>query len=119
MSFRLAFTSLRWITLLFLVSLAARAGATITVTLSPSLASPQPLGTTIVWTATVTDTVGGGDEMQFSVAPNGSPAAVVHDFNISKSFPWTPSKTEGTYTISVVARNISTGTTATRASHSP
>ena len=93
MNFRLAFTGVRSIALLFLVSIAARAGATITVTLSPSLASPQPVGTTIVWTANVTDTVGGGDEMQFSVAPSGGPAAIVHDFNTSKSFPWTPSKT--------------------------
>jgi len=113
MSFRLAFTGARWILLLFLVSMAARAEATITVTLTPSPASPQPLATTITWTATVTDSAGGAHEYQFSVdPPGGGTAAIVRDYSTTKTFPWTPSTREGTFTISVIARNISTGAKA-------
>ena len=112
MSSRLAFAASRWIALLFLVSLAAQVEATITVTLAAGPSSPQPLATTIIWVATVTDSSGGGHEFQFSVAPSGGPAAIVCDYTNVNSFQWTPSMSEGTYTISVVARNISTGDTA-------
>jgi arylsulfate sulfotransferase len=106
-------SSVRWIALLFLlVATGVRMGATIHVTLASSPASPQPVGTTVTWTATISDTASGGHELQFSVAPSGGPAAIVRDFHTSTSFPWTPSYSEGTYTISVVARNVSTGQTA-------
>ena len=112
MMFRLASSGVRSIALLFIVALASRAGASIQVTLAPSPASPQPVGTTITWTATITDSAHGGHELQFSVAASGGPAAIVRDYNTSPSFQWTPSWTEGTYTISVVARNLSTGDSA-------
>lgn len=112
MSFRLSFTSVRWIALLFVVSIAARVEASISVTLAASPLSPQPLATTITWTANVTDSAGGAHEFQFSVAPNGGTPAIVRDYSTTKTFPWTPSTREGTFTISVVARNISTGSTA-------
>ena len=74
MSHRIAPTAVRfrWIVLLFLVSLAARVEATISVTLSANPSSPQPLATTITWTATVTDSAGGAHEYQFSVDPPGA-----------------------------------------------
>ncbi len=103
---------LRTLCLIGLALLSTSALASISVTLSPSPASPQPLATTITWTATVTDSSGGGHEFQFSVAPNGGPAAIVRDYRTINSFQWTPSMKEGTYTITVVARNISTGGTA-------
>ncbi len=110
--FQLLFPSRPWIALLFLVIAAVSAEATIRVTLSSSPASPQPVGTTITWTATVSDTASGGHELQFRVATNGRPAAIVRDYSPVASFQWTPSKTEGTYTIRVVARNLSTSLTA-------
>ena len=98
--------------LLFLVSMAAQVEATIMVELTAAPASPQPVGTIITWTATVTDDEGGQDEIQFKVAPSGGKAAIVHDYNLTKSFTWTPSANEGTFTIKVVARDITTGHTA-------
>ena len=112
MTFHLLFSGGRWLALLFLVTAAGCAEATIQVTLSSSPASPQPVGTTITWTATVSDTASGGHELQFRVAANGRPAAIVRDYSPVTSFQWTPSKTEGTYIIRVVARNLSTGLTA-------
>ena len=112
MTVRMVFAGMRWIALVFVVAVAGRSGATIQVTLASSPASPQPVGTTITWTATISDTASGGHEYQYSVAPSGGPAAVVRDYHPVTSFPWTPSKTEGTYTISVIARNLSTGQTA-------
>jgi arylsulfate sulfotransferase len=70
------------------------------------------VGATITWTATVSDTATGTHELQFSVAQGNNSAAIVRDFHTSTSFQWTPSMTEGTYTVSVVARNISTGLSA-------
>lgn len=102
----------RWLALLLLVSLGARVQATITVTLSASPASPQPLGTTITWTAHVSDTTGGAHEYQFRVAPRGGAASIVRDYTSVNSLQWTPSTNEGTFNISVVARNVSNGSTA-------
>ncbi len=108
----LLFPGGRWLALLFLVTAAGCAEATIRVTLSSSPASPQPVGITITWTATVSDTASGGHELRFRVAANGRPAAIVRDYSPVTNFQWTPSKMEGTYTISVVARNLSTAQTA-------
>src|SRR5664279_3760359 len=101
MTARLASASMRWIALLFLVAVAGRLEATIQVTLASSPASPQPVGTTITWTATVSDTASGGHEFQFSVAASGQSAAIVRDYSPVTNFQWTPSKAEGTYTITV------------------
>src|SRR5215472_2908717 len=49
--------------------------ASISVTLSPSPAGPQPVGTIITWTATVQDTEQGTHEYQFSVGPANGPLA--------------------------------------------
>jgi arylsulfate sulfotransferase len=109
---RFAFSGVRCFAILFLALLGARSEATISVTLAASPASPQPVGTTVTWTATVSDTSTGTHELQFSVAQGSGPAAIVRDFHTSTSFQWTPSMTDGTYTISVVAKNINTGLSA-------
>lgn len=112
MMLRLVFAAMRWTAFLLLVAVAGHLEASIQVALASSPASPQPVATTITWTATISDTASGGHEYQYSVAANGGPAAVVREYHPVTSFPWTPSKTEGTYTISVIARNLSTGQTA-------
>ncbi len=86
--------------------------ATISVTLSPSPAGPQPVGTIITWTATVQDTESGEHEYRYSVGPAGGSTAIVYDFGQSNTFPWAFSQTEGTYKVSVVAKNTSNNTTA-------
>ncbi len=75
MNFRRTVAGVRWIALLFLISMAAQAEATISVTLAPSPAGPQPVGTVITWTATVQDTASGAHEYQFSVGPAAGPVS--------------------------------------------
>jgi len=118
-SYRLASagTCFRWIALLFLVSLAARVEATITVTLTPSPASPQPVGTVITWTATVQDTAPGTHEYQFSVGPANGQLAIVQDFSLPKTLLWAFSQTEGNYQVSVVVQNTSNHTSAQAAAN--
>jgi len=109
---RMLFVGTRCFAFLLLAVAAVRLDASISVTLAASPASPQPVGTTITWTATISDTSSGTHELQYSVATGSGPAAIVRDFHTSTSFQWTPSMTEGTYTISVIARNITTGQSA-------
>ena len=73
-----------------------------TVTIKPSAASGQPVGTTITWTA-------GSKGLktpvyQFSVSVGTGAAAVVRDFSKSPSFSWTPMH-EGSYTITATAED--------------
>jgi hypothetical protein len=86
-----------------------RAHAAVEVQLSPSSSSPQPVGSTVVWTAAATDTNPGTFDYRFSVRPPGGVYAVVRDFAPSNSFEWTPSEREGTFDVRVAARNASTG----------
>ena len=61
---------LRAVSLIALAMLCTSAlHADISVTLSPSPAGPQPVGTIITWTATVHDTEPGAHEYRFSVGP--------------------------------------------------
>jgi len=103
---------LRSVCLLGLAFSASILHATITVTLSASPASPQPVGMVITWTATVHDTEPGTHDYQFSVGPANGPLAIVRDFGLARQLPWAFSKTEGTYQVSVIARNTSNNTSA-------
>lgn len=77
-----------------------------TVTLSPSVPSPQMLGVSILWTATVQNPVQGHVyDYQFSAALQGQ-NQVVRDFTPKNSFTWVPYQVEGTYVVSVVVRDI-------------
>jgi hypothetical protein len=78
------------------------------VTLSPSPAGPQPVGTVVTWTATLHDAAPGTYEYQFSVGPAAGPAAIVQDFGNANSFKWAFSQTEGTFKVSVVVQNVAT-----------
>ncbi len=89
---------------------------------SPSLAAPQVIGTTINWTVTATDTSTGPLTFQFNVAPPGESPAMVKDFNVgtynsgtwtAQTFSWTPTGIEGSYQIQVVAKDFGSGETAT------
>jgi arylsulfate sulfotransferase len=99
--------------------------AQISVTLSPSPAGPQPVGSIITWTAKVEDTAAGAHVYRFSLGPAGGPAAIVRDYSETNSFHWAAGEgsavgpagvaftmTEGSYKATVVARNISNATSA-------
>jgi len=80
--------------------------ASVTITLSPSLPSPQQLGAGITWTATVNNAPPGHTyDYQFSAALQGF-TQIVRDFDLPNSFTWVPHTVEGTYVVSVVVRDI-------------
>jgi arylsulfate sulfotransferase len=85
--------------------------ATPTVTLSPSLPSPQPVGTVVTWTANATDPDPGTLMYAFNVGPQGGTLALVRDFGPTNVFQSYPALQEGTYEVQVTARNNSTGKT--------
>jgi hypothetical protein len=77
------------------------------VSLTPDKPSPQPLGTTILWTAGVTG--GTAPQFQFWVQPVGGPFTLLCAYSSSNTCPWTPS-VAGDYFVFVWAR--STGSSA-------
>ena len=61
--------------------------ASITVTLTPDLASPRPVGTSIVFTAVVTNTSPGAHDYRFTAQKSGTPVQVLRDYGVSAT--WT------------------------------
>jgi|HubBroStandDraft_1064217.scaffolds.fasta_scaffold01340_5 arylsulfate sulfotransferase len=98
--------------------------ATITIqSMTPSVASPQPVGTPVTWTVTATDSNPNFLTFQFNIAGGSQPYSLVRDFNIGKQsggiwtaepFTWTTISGEGSYTIQVVAKDFISGETATQ-----
>src|SRR5580658_8580382 len=88
--------------------------ATIQVQLTPSPASPQPLGTVITWTATATDSNPGPVTFKFELAmPGANPTfASISDYSLGNTLNWTPNIVSGTYQIRVTARDYLAGETA-------
>jgi arylsulfate sulfotransferase len=78
----------------------------LTISLNPSVPSPELLGTSVTWTATISGGQQGHSyDYQFSTALQGQ-TQVVRDFNAPNSFVWVPWQVEGTYAVTVVARDI-------------
>ncbi len=86
--------------------------ATPTVQLSPSLSSPQPVGTLVTWTATASDPDPGTLMYAFSDGISGK-LKLVRDFDYGSTFPSYPALQEGNFQVQVTVRNNSTGQTAT------
>ena len=97
--------------LLYFLSGASLFGG-IQIQLTPSPGGPQPVGTVLTWTATVTDTDPGPHDYQFSTALLGFPQQIRRDFSPLNYFTWAPSKVEGTYMVRVIVRNTSAHTSA-------
>jgi hypothetical protein len=99
-------------------------GATVAiVSMTPSLASPQPLGTPVTWTITATDTNPNSLIFQFNVAFGSGSYTMVRDFNAgtlssgvwtAQPFVWNTIAGEGTYNIEVIAKDFVSGETATQ-----
>lgn len=79
--------------------------ATITVTLVPNLAGPQPVGTSVTWTATVADSAAGAHDFRFTARRAGEPVRILRDFGTSNVWTWTHSSYEGDFILGVVVRN--------------
>ena len=88
--------------------------ANLTVNLTPNPAGPQPVGTTITWTANVS-----GDpdqhpvyEYTFSANLTGQPTLVRRGYGDTKTWAWTPNAFEGNFTIGATVKNTHAGTQA-------
>jgi arylsulfate sulfotransferase len=95
----------------------AGAQASISVSLSTSVASPQPIGANIQILATAIDSAPGPVSYKFEIqSPGSSSFAMLCDFSLSSTFNWVPSTfTDGTYTLRVTARDYLAGFTSTPA----
>jgi hypothetical protein len=102
------------------LGLCAPAFATVSlVSFTPSHPSPEPIGKTITWTTTATDSSVGPLTFQFNIlVPNATQFALVKDFNVgtlsggtwtAQPFVWVPTGVEGAYQIQVVIKDFTTG----------
>ncbi len=97
----------------YLVILWIRSLGAMTLQVTSSPPTPQPVGTPITWTATVNATESGTLDYQFSGKTGTYEFRVLQDFQTSNQLVWAVTETEGTYTLRVIARNRNSGTTAT------
>ena len=111
---------LAWHVHLSVILLAATGGADVrplNVSLRASLPSPSPLGTTVTWTAVVSDT-SGQLLYRFRARARGANFRIIRDFSSNPIVDWSVTKHEGLYEIEVTVRDTSTGATgSTKAEH--
>jgi len=88
--------------------------ATPIIGVATSVASPQPLGTSVSITGTATDSDAGTISYRFQVGlVVGKTLTLVRDFSVDNTFVYTPTVHEGKYKFVVTARNNTTGNAAT------
>jgi arylsulfate sulfotransferase len=115
----------RWrLTIAALAVVSAPANAAVhVVSLTPSLASPQPIGAIVDWTAEATDTNPGPLTFQFNVAPPGGTLTTIKNFNVgthigsawkSLVFAWAVTGTDGVYQVQVVVQDFTSGESASK-----
>ncbi len=98
--------------------------ATVTFkSITPSLASPQSVGTVVTWTVKASDTGAGPLTFQFNVKYGTGSFVLAKDFNLgslsagtwtAQPFVWNSIQGEGTYTIQVIAKDFTSGESATQ-----
>jgi hypothetical protein len=91
--------------------------------MTPSVASPQPLGMIVTWTVKATDSNSNDLTFQFNVTSPEGQLTMVKDFNVgtlsdgvwtAQKFVWTTIAGEGTYNVQVIAKDFVSGETATK-----
>lgn len=113
-----------WHLALLLAALCAPAHASVKIlSLTPAVQAPQPIGTTVVWTVTATDSNIGPLTFRFNVTPPGGPFTLARDFNAgtfssgvwtSLPFTWTPIAKDGVYQVQVVIKDFTSGETVSQ-----
>lgn len=93
--------------------------ATVSIlSMTSSVPSGQPVGTAVTWTVTAEDTGKGPLVFQFNTAYGQQPFSLARDFNVgtlasgtwtSQPFVWATIAGEGSYTIQVIAKDVSSG----------
>jgi arylsulfate sulfotransferase len=97
--------------------------ATVTIqSITPSLPSPQPLGTPINWMVVATDSNSGPLTFQFNSSLGSGPVILIKDFNVgvpssgvwtAQPFSWATIQSEGAYRLIVVVKDFKSGESAT------
>lgn len=87
--------------------------AQMALSVSPSAASPAPLGTVVTFTASVANADPGTLWCRFRAHRTGDPLSMIKDFGPDAALDWTASEHEGDYEIEVSASNRDTGETVT------
>lgn len=82
--------------------------------LGPSIPSPQVVGTSILWTASAKVDGKPAALYQFAIRFETGAFTPVRDFSPEPSFVWTPTESDGSYTVRVIAKDPQTRETATR-----
>ena len=97
-----------------LMAVASPLMAQFTVTLTPNPAGPQPVGTSITWTAAVSGNPDPNPNYlyKFSAEVTGSPQLVRRGYGDTKTWTWTPNAFEGNFTIGVTVKDTNAGTKA-------
>lgn len=94
----------------------AISSAQMTVTLTPSLPSPEPVATMITWNASVPDSASGMIWYRFRVREVGGDYTMIRDYGPLASLDWTAADHEGLYEMEVSAKNRQTGEIAATSS---
>ena len=85
--------------------------AQISVSLTPSVASPAHVGTRVTWTASVS-TDSDAYVYRFRTGGFGQDLRVVKDYSPDNTLDWTQANQEGIYQVDVTVRNVQTGQVA-------
>src|ERR1700730_8794967 len=91
---------------------AALCSAAVTVTLTPSLPSPSPVGTMITWDASASHASSGTMWYRFRVRELGGNYKIIRDYGPLASLDWTATEYEGLFEMEVSARNRKTDQSA-------
>lgn len=86
--------------------------AQMTVSLTPSVPSPAPLGSPVTWTASVSGANPGTLVFRFRVWHYGRDFHTLVDYGPKSSLTWTTIEEEGSYPMEVSVKNSTTGDTA-------
>ncbi len=90
---------------------AARAEVSLSA-LTPSLASPQPVGTAVTFTAEAAGEAAADLRYRFRARAAGGDWQTVIDYGVSNAFVWMPSDSEGAYDVEASVRSRTSGSTA-------
>jgi arylsulfate sulfotransferase len=95
-----------------LVAGASSLMAQFTVTLTPNPAGPQPVGTTITWTANVSGNPDPDPSYLYTFSANvtGQPSLVRRGYEDFSTWTWTPNAFEGKFTIAATVKDTNAGT---------
>ena len=102
----------KWLLLAGCGCLACPVFGALSVQITAPLSSAPLVGVPITFTATAADTNAGAITYRYSVAQNAGASQILVDYNSYNTFIWAPSQQEGSYTVAVSARNLSSGETA-------